>query len=63
MNFRRQAGLSKSLILKGMQCPKALYLTKNPPDFEFSLDPARDAGFQVAYSRDPINLFLSPPVK
>ncbi len=47
MNFRRQAGLSKSLILKGMQCPKALYLTKNPPDFEFPPDPARDARFQA----------------
>lgn len=28
------AGLSKSQILKGMQCPKALYLAKNPPEFE-----------------------------
>lgn len=26
-----KAGLSKSLILKGMQWPKALYLQKNPP--------------------------------
>ncbi len=29
------AGLSKSLILTGMQCPKALYLAKNPPTFKF----------------------------
>ncbi len=47
MNFRRQAGLSKSLILKGLQCPKALFLTKNRPDFKFPPDPQRDARFQA----------------
>jgi hypothetical protein len=31
------SGLRKSLILKGIQCPKALFLQKNPPDFEFHL--------------------------
>lgn len=24
-------GLSKTYLLKSMQCPKALYLSKNPP--------------------------------
>jgi len=40
------AGLSKSLILKGMQCPKALYLAKNPPAFEFPPRPYLEAKFQ-----------------
>lgn len=41
------AGLSKSLILKGMQCPKALYLAKNPPAFELPPQPDREAKFQL----------------
>ncbi len=40
------AGLSKSLILKGMQCPKALYLAKNPPAFTFPPRPYLEAKFQ-----------------
>ncbi|MDO3377711.1 DUF2779 domain-containing protein [Geoalkalibacter halelectricus] len=44
-----KAGLSKSLILKGMQCPKALYLQKNPPDFEIPEDPAREAKFKAGH--------------
>ena len=36
-------GLSKSLILKGIQCPKALYLQKNPPDFELPPQPDLEA--------------------
>jgi len=41
------AGLSKSSILKGIQCPKALYLTKSPPDFEIPPDPDLEAKFQT----------------
>ncbi|PLY00585.1 MAG: DUF2779 domain-containing protein [Desulfuromonas sp.] len=41
-----RAGLSKSLILKGIQCPKALYLQKNSPDFDIPEDPAREAKFR-----------------
>lgn len=40
-------GLSKSLILKGMQCPKALYLQKNPPDFQFPPQPDLEAKFRA----------------
>jgi len=39
-------GLSKSLILKGMQCPKALYLAKYPPAFAFPPRPYLEAKFQ-----------------
>jgi len=39
------SGLSKSLILKGLQCPRALWLTKHPPDFVFPDDPAREARY------------------
>jgi len=42
-------GLSKSLILKGMQCSKALYLQKNPPDFEFPLQPNLEAKFRSGH--------------
>jgi Domain of unknown function(DUF2779) len=38
-------GLSKSLLLKGLQCPKALWLAKNPPAFEFPPRPALEARF------------------
>jgi hypothetical protein len=40
-------GLSKSKILTGMQCLKSLYLTKNPPDFEFPPQPDLEAKFQA----------------
>lgn len=42
-----KTGLSKTLILKGMQCPKALYLQKNPPDFEFPPQPDLEAKFRA----------------
>lgn len=41
------SGLSKSLILKGLQCQKALWLTKNPPDFEFPPQPDLEAKFRA----------------
>jgi hypothetical protein len=41
------AGLSKSLILKGIQCPKALYLAKYPPDFEFPPKPELEARYRA----------------
>jgi hypothetical protein len=39
MDRSSRTGLSKSLILKGLQCPKALYLAKHPPEFEFPPQP------------------------
>ncbi len=42
---RRSSGLSKSLIIKGLQCPKALWLSKNPPNFALPPDPDREATF------------------
>lgn len=44
-----KAGLSKSLILKGMQCPKALYLQKNPPAFELPPQPDLEAKFRAGH--------------
>ncbi|MDT8421730.1 MAG: DUF2779 domain-containing protein [Desulfuromonadales bacterium] len=41
------SGLSKSLILKGLQCQKALWLAKNPPDFEFPPQPDLEAKFRA----------------
>ena len=38
-------GLSKTSLLKGIQCPKALYLSKNPPAFEITPDPGLQAKF------------------
>ncbi len=38
-----RSGLSKSLILKGLQCQRALWLAKNPPAFTFPEDPAKQA--------------------
>lgn len=47
MGSRRNTGLSKSLILKGMQCRKALWLAKNPPGFELPEKPDLQAKFQT----------------
>jgi len=41
----RSSGLSKSLILKGLQCQKALWLAKHPPAFDFSPQPDLEAKF------------------
>ncbi len=41
------SGLSKSLLLKGLQCPKALWLTKNPPAFDFPPQPDREALYRA----------------
>lgn len=38
-----RTGLSKSLILKGMQCQRALWLAENPPVFEFPENPEKEA--------------------
>ena len=40
-------GLSKSLILKGIQCPKALFLQKHPPVFDFPPQPDLEAKFRA----------------
>lgn len=50
-------GLSKSQILKGMQCQRALWLAHNPPDFEFLANPEKQArlatGIEVGrYARE-----------
>jgi len=39
------SGLSKTLILKGMQCPRALWLSKHPPDFTFPPQPELEARY------------------
>ena len=44
---RSGSGLSKSLILKGLQCQKALWLAKHPPAFDFPPQPDREARFAV----------------
>jgi hypothetical protein len=41
------AGLSKSLILKGLQCHKALWLAKHPPAFELPERPELQARFEL----------------
>ncbi len=41
------SGLSKSLILKGLQCQKALWLKKNPPAFELPPKPDLQALFRA----------------
>ena len=41
------SGLSKSLLLKGLQCPKALWLSKHPPTFEFPPQPDLEAKFRA----------------
>lgn len=46
-NHSPTTGLSKTSFLKGIQCPKALYLSKNPPAFEMPPDPNREAKFQA----------------
>jgi len=38
-------GLSKTLLLKGLQCPRALWLAKHPPDFAFPPQPALEARY------------------
>lgn len=45
MERAKQSGLSKTLILKGMQCPRALWLSKNPPDFTFPPQPDLEARY------------------
>ncbi len=40
-------GLSKSLLLKGLQCSKALWLSKHPPVFEFPPQPNLEAKFRA----------------
>jgi len=41
------SGLSKTLLLKGLQCPKALWLAKHPPDFELPEQPDLQARFDL----------------
>lgn len=47
MNQSAGLSLSKSLLLKGIQCPKALYLAKHPPDFIFPPCPEREARYSA----------------
>lgn len=43
MSSSGRIGLSKSLVLKGLQCQKALWLAENPPVFEFPANPEKEA--------------------
>lgn len=51
MGKRKPIGLSKTSILKGMQCPKALYLSKNPPAFDIPPAPDRAAKFALGQGK------------
>lgn len=44
---KQPTALSKTSLLKGIQCPKALYLSKNPPPIEIPPDPDQEATFQL----------------
>ena len=46
-NGKRTIALSKTSLLKGIQCPKSLFLSKNPPAFEIPFDPDLEAKFQA----------------
>jgi len=46
-NGKHTAGFSKTSLIKGIQCPKALYLSKNPPAIEIKPDPDLEAKFQA----------------
>ncbi|MDL1968717.1 MAG: DUF2779 domain-containing protein [Deltaproteobacteria bacterium] len=46
-NGKRTIALSKTSLLKGIQCPKSLYLSKNPPAIELQTDPDLEAKFQT----------------
>jgi len=46
-NGKRTTGFSKTSFLKGIQCSKALYLSKNPPAIEIQSDPDLEAKFQA----------------
>lgn len=47
MSSSAQAGLSKSLILKGLQCHKALWLARHPPAFELPAKPELQARLEL----------------
>lgn len=47
MSSSAQAGLSKSLILKGLQCHKALWLAKHPPPIELPEKPELQARYEL----------------
>ena len=43
----KSTNLSKTSILQGIQCPKALYLSKHPPPVEITPDPDLEATLQM----------------
>ena len=49
MTASRPRGLSKTLLLKGLQCPRALWLAKHPPAFEFPPQPDREARYDAGH--------------
>ncbi|MBW2504305.1 MAG: DUF2779 domain-containing protein [Deltaproteobacteria bacterium] len=49
MRSHAKLGLSKSLLLKGIQCPKALYLAKFPPPLEIPTKPELEARFRAGH--------------
>jgi len=48
-NNAARTGLSKSLLLKGMQCPKALYLARNPPDIDLPPQPDLEERYRIGH--------------
>jgi len=56
----RGFGLSKTSLLKGIQCPKAIYLFKNPPAFAIPADPDLEAKFQAGQEVGVLALQLFP---
>ena len=46
-NKRDLSYLSKSLFLRGLQCPKSLYLYKTQPDLRDEISEAQEAVFQA----------------
>jgi len=54
-----RTGLSKSLLLKGMQCQRSLWLVKNPPAITLPEDPAKQArlaaGIEVGLLAQQLN--------
>jgi len=47
LSVPQRSGLSKTLILTGMQCPRALWLKKNPPPMEIPVPPDLEARFSA----------------
>lgn len=49
MPTKKPPGLSKSRLLRGLQCPKSLYLTIHRPELETPADPSQKAVFEQGH--------------